>query len=263
MSQVNDKVVENYWNDRLTGEELKFYSAGYVLPAQYERVARYRFEREVDFLEKHFEFGGNYLDLGCGTGTFIQSWHDKFTLLVGLDFSAHLLRLAKRYNNQYNNVSLIQDNGLNFEVHTGQMSFHSIFVGGCLMYLNDSEAVRLLAAALTRLEAKGVLIFREPTAKSQFTDQDGAAVRRTIGDYKKLVELTGQPVAIERFENYAVYYAHLIMIYIRYFPFLKQRTHWFENKIVTFLFLFIPARIYLGLGLNSISFNFFVIRKRL
>jgi SAM-dependent methyltransferase len=260
--------INKYWNNDIGDKKIGSYSAGYILPVDLEDIALYRFNKELEFLNKYgrFNIDGNYLDLGCGTGNFIYEWRYKFKNLIGIDFSGPLIQMGKKRCSELRNVQFFEDNILNFEDHLDKdEKFDFIFIGGCLLYINDNDVRLLFERLFSRLSRSGVLIFREPTATKERVCENKnnyICIRRTIEEYKKLV-CFDENYETNHLPNYYTYYVFLIAKYIKAFPFLKNKIFLFNNRFVEFFLLYIPLILYSKISRNMIWYNFFIIKNRL
>jgi len=263
MGQINYSKAKEYWNSFDNKGEIGKYSSGYIIPFKFEKVAFYRFNKELNFLNKFGHFGGNYLDLGCGTGNFLFEWRDKYSKLIGIDFSENFVEIAKTQSLASKNISIFQDNALNFEKYVGNEKFNFIFLGGFFMYINDNDVSALLNNLFKRLNKGGVLIFREPTTTSKRIYKENIDIRRTIDEYKKLIIFDQGSYTMQCYQNYSVNYTHLICLYSKVFPFLINKTALFNNKVIEFIFLYLPLKLYTKIKRNMVLYHFFVITKNI
>jgi SAM-dependent methyltransferase len=215
----------------------------------------------LDFLNKFGKFGGDYLDLGCGAGNFIKAWHDKFDQLIGIDFSAQMVKLAQEQCRGLKNIEIFNDNVLNFEKYVKDKKFRFIFLGGCFMYLNDSDVTNLINRLFQKLADGGVLIFREPTATEKRICEKNIGIRRTIKEYTELIGLDKSGYALSCYQNYSVNYTHFIGLYLKLFPFLSNRIKVLNNLLVEWFFLYLPLKLYAKIKKNMVFYHFFVINK--
>jgi len=257
MNNIDYKETNQYWN-QLEQEKIGRYSAGYIIPLRYENVALYRFLKELKFLNKFGKFGGNYLDLGCGTGNFLFEWRDKFDNLIGIDFSSSFVDIAKKQNKNFKNIKIYKANVLDFESCIDDKKFKFIFVGGCFMYLKDEDVSMLISKLFKRLENGGVLIFREPTTTQKRIYEKNIGARRTIFEYKELIPLKED---VSYYQNYSTNYTFFILLYLKIFPFLKNKVSIFNNFLIEFFFLYLPLNIYKILKRNMGLYHFFIINK--
>ena len=264
MDKINYKKVSKYWNT----VESKFfnqYSLGHKIPS--EKVAIYRFKKELLFLNRKGVFKGNYLDLGCGTGNFLYEWRNKFNYLVGIDLSKTMNEFAKKKCKHIKNIKIYEDTIINFERYTNKInSFSFVFTGGCLMYLNDTDIVSLFQELYKKLEKGGIIICRESITRKKRIFENSknyTTIRRTVKEYKKLIplEVEKNRYEINFYQNCAYNYATIISFYWKIFPFLSNKIKIFENSIVEFLFLFIPLKIYGFIKRDMVLDYFFVIKK--
>ncbi len=261
MDKIDYKKTSEYWNQNLEQKGLGKFSSGYIIPVELESVALYRFNKELDFLNKFGKFGGNYLDLGCGAGNLLYEWHDNFDHLVGIDFSDSLIQIANKQNENYNNVKIYKDSVLNFEKYVSDKKFKFIFVGGCFMYLGDEDILDLITNMFQKLENGGVLIFREPTATKKRIYEKNIGIRRTIDEYKNLICLDKNGYILNYYQNYPVNYTHFIGLYLKIFPFLTNKIKFFNNILVEFIFLYLPLTLYSKIKNNMALYHFFILTK--
>lgn len=259
LNKVDYNKSKKYWNKDLEQRGVNKYSSGYVLSAKFEQVAKYRFNKELKFLNKFGKFGGNYLDLGCGAGNYIKEWHDKFVHLIGIDFSDKLVKIAKIQLKKFKNVEIFEDTVLNFEKYTKNKKFRFIFVGGCFMYLNDRDVSKLVNRLIKKLDKEGVLIFREPIVTHKRIYEKGIGIRRTVNEYKELVNRSERNFTIGCYQNYAVSYTQFMSLYFMKFPFLFNKERYFNYSIIELLFLYLPLKLHTKLKKNKILYYYFVI----
>jgi SAM-dependent methyltransferase len=256
---VDYKETSIYWNQKLNLEKVGRFASGFVMSAELENIAGYRFQKELKNLNKHGRFAGNYLELGCGTGNLLSLWHDRFDHLIGIDFSKPLVEIARKQCSEFKNVDIVEDNFLNFENYVKDKQFSLIFLGGCFMYLNDDDVSHLFENLFSELENGGILIFREPTASKERIYKENIGIRRTIDEYKDLISRNKNNYSLKIVQNDSVNYTHLIALYLRVLPFLSVR--FFENIITEFLFLYLPLKVYSSLKKNMVLYHFFIISK--
>lgn len=277
MDKIDYKKTNKYWNDTLKQKKIGRFPTGFVMPAELEDIAFYRFKKELVFLNRFGKFGpldspqqssgqatrdkGNYLELGCGTGNLLHEWRNKFDHLIGIDFSDSLIKIARKQCLNLKNVSIFKDNALNFEKYIGNKKFKFIFVGGCFMYLNDDDVLGLIGSLFQKLTNDGVLIFREPTAAKKRIYEKEIGIRRTIDEYKSLICPNKDSYMLKIYQNYSVNYTHLIALYLKLFPFLKNRISLFENPVAEFFLLYLPLKFYTKLKRNMVLYHFFVVSK--
>ncbi|MEW6171241.1 MAG: methyltransferase domain-containing protein [Candidatus Omnitrophota bacterium] len=259
--EINYQKANEYWNKNLSQGEVGRFASGFVMPAELEDLAFYRFKEELYFLEKHGVFEGNYMDIGCGAGNLLCEWHSRFSNLIGIDFSESLVKIGRKQCQGFKNVNIFEDNALNFKKYIKNQKLNFIFVGGCFMYLEDKDVSYLIKNLLLTLEENGVLIFREPTASKKRIYKEKVGVRRTIEEYKGLIGLNDGGYSLKIYQNNSVNYTQIIALYFELFPFLKNKVHFFENPIIEFFTLFLPLRAYSKLKRNMALYHFFVIER--
>jgi len=260
---IDYKKAQRYWSN-VENEYINQYSLGYKIPE--EKIAIYRFKKELSFLNSRGVFRGNYLDLGCGAGNFLYEWRNRFDNLIGIDFSEIMFRFAKDKCKSFKNVQIYKDDVINFQNYTNKVeNFSFIFIGGCLMYLNDADIVSLFQELSKKLTKEGAIIFRESIARKNriFENSENyTVIRRTVEEYKKLIPFEGDRYVINYYPNYAYNYAMIISFYWKTFPLVNNKITIFKNSIIEFLFLFIPLKIYTFIKGNMVLDYFFIIKKK-
>jgi len=108
----------------------------------HEAKARYRREM-VDALS--LRPGDIVLDVGCGPGLWSELIAEKVWptgRVVGLDLSAHLIRYARRRQNEsrYRDIMEFHE-GSFYDLPFPDNSFSAVFLGNCFSYVTDPERV--------------------------------------------------------------------------------------------------------------------------
>ena len=98
------------------------------------------------------------LDIGCGTGAFLDYFHDEFASGIGIDSSPEMINFAgknhKRKNIRY---MLRKDSPLPF----AKNSFDLVLSMGTLEYVNDQQ--KHIEEAVRVLRKNGILFLTTPT----------------------------------------------------------------------------------------------------
>lgn len=105
-----------------------------------------------------------YLDLGCGTGTILSNFTDRFHKLVGIDSDEELLKQAaeKMYPGEENKVELLAENILEINVFFREEQFSFIScLGNTLPHLTEMGQIPfLLKSVFECLEPGGIFVFQ-------------------------------------------------------------------------------------------------------
>lgn len=125
------------------------------------------------------------LDLGCGIGLWTKYFSKKFSKVTGIEGSPKLFHEASARCIAESNVNLVLNDVLLFKP---EEKYSVVFIGGLLMYLNESDVVDLLRLIVPFLDAGGIIICRETTLyKDEVVNNDGYhAVYRTVKTYKNI-----------------------------------------------------------------------------
>lgn len=111
--------------------------------------------------------GESLLDIGCGAGLFEIAFSHWAGNVYGTDYSEGMVRKARTYTDQYNNVFIQQGNIKHLPFKTG--SFDKVLVNSVIQYLDDTQEVNIAMGELTRVTKTGGLIFLSliPSARTK------------------------------------------------------------------------------------------------
>lgn len=159
------------------------------------------------------------LDLGCGTGRWMQALEAQVKAYVGLDFCEDFLAEARRA------ADALPDRG-RFRFDLADLSkglpatvaaqrFDVILISGVLIYLNDAD-VRSLLGQLAGLMSTGALLYvREPlgvdrrlTLKDHFSadlDASYSSVYRSLAEFRGMLADVAGAGALDLQESAALY----------------------------------------------------------
>lgn len=106
------------------------------------------------------------LDVGCGTGRWLDSLDDNFAYYHGIDISKGFISYAQNKFKYRNNIrfSVASVNNLSLEILEEKEKFTQLLCIGVLMYLNDEDLIRALQCINDMMDNNAKLIFREPIA---------------------------------------------------------------------------------------------------
>lgn len=104
------------------------------------------------------------LDIGCGTGTILLAFRNRFSTAIGLDLDEELLKIAeeKRVCLPGNNAAFINGNMLNLESLAVEKPFDAITcLGNTLPHLTGAnQANHFLSTVYQRLTNDGIFVFQ-------------------------------------------------------------------------------------------------------
>lgn len=209
MKDINYKDVKDFWDNRhkrrpVAGDLfLANLSENIPLQAFYKDLL----EKRLLFARLRLDKSMRVLDLGCGTGRMAVFFARYCGKVVGVDFSASLLKIAYKQvkDNFLYNVILLQQNVLDFYSDT---KFDLIFIGGVSSFLNDGDVKKLISKARKLLKEGGKLIIRESLCHRKRIDNIGKyshaleadynAIYRSIKDFKGIASMNGFTLEYEQ-----------------------------------------------------------------
>lgn len=140
------------------------------------------------------------LDIGCGMGRWAANLHDRIALYDGVDFTTSYVEASNQLFKDYPTIRFYQ--GLASEVDQQPLqaaSYDLIIVAGLLIYMNDSDVVKLVDIINKLLAKDGRLYIRESISvidqrltlkdfHSEELNADYNAIYRTSEDYEKIFD---------------------------------------------------------------------------
>jgi len=219
MKTINYKAVRQHWNNSFTGEFK--YGEGYKIDD--ENFALLRFKTEISSLKKILRRNKaekrSFLDVGCGNGKYSFYFSHSFNKVVGVDFSAASLRIAKHEavrRGLTNCVFYCSDlKKLNLKE-----KFDVIFVGGVLMYIKDEDLAQALQKLSQHLNEDGVIVLREPLfTKNQSLVRSGEyhVIYRSLQSMKEALRKESLQVTGEEL-NPGYMYGIIVDFYMKLLP---------------------------------------------
>lgn len=162
------KVAE-FWNQaRKKAEEDQ--QTGYLQDEWPAALGQHRLRGEwaqvERWLDEHQVPRGVCLDVGCGSGVWLERFASRFDRVHGIDLSSEMVASAQA------RLARLGIDNATVEVRGAvelppSLCYDLIFVGGVLMYLNDDVAAKMLAQLCRMLTPSGLLIFRESTSSPE------------------------------------------------------------------------------------------------
>jgi SAM-dependent methyltransferase len=170
-------------------------------------AGKFRFRAEsriVRRLTRNLDPNGVTLDLGCGIGHWAEQFAHDFSRVVAVEGSRKLYQALKERCATYPNVRPVLSNVLSFELDG---KYDLVFLGGLLMYLDESDAIALLQRLAPCLAPGGIILCRESTVRGETVTRNGdySVVYRSVPVYKDLFKRCGLIVRhVERNEPYVL-----------------------------------------------------------
>jgi len=121
---------------------------------------------EKDILLPKLKLGTNarILDVGCGTGRWLDCLSDNFEYYHGIDISKGFISYAQnKFNNRLNiNFSVNEINELDLKTLGVDKKFNLLLCMGVLIYINDCDLIKALKSINVMMSDFSQLVFREP-----------------------------------------------------------------------------------------------------
>ncbi|NOX99129.1 MAG: class I SAM-dependent methyltransferase [Verrucomicrobia bacterium] len=185
-------VVNRYWGEAETSILGPYMMDGFGFPAS---AGRFRFHSESKIVKRLIRRSsahrtGNVLDLGSGVGYWAEYFGQNFKKVVAVEASANLYEAMARRCSPYPGITPIHENVLSFEPKD---RFSIIFIGGLLMYLNESDLIALLRKMKSYLNPGGIILCRETTVQNGTVTREGdyQAIYRSVPTYHSLFSKCG------------------------------------------------------------------------
>jgi len=180
-------TVSRYWSKAKPSIMGPYMMDGFGFPAS---AGSYRFDAECEIVERlirstNINSDGAVLDLGSGVGFWAEYFAQRFGKVIALEASVPLFDAMVERCSQYSNATLLNDDVLGFEPED---RYSMIFLGGMLMYLNESDLIALLKRVTPFLEPGGIVLCRESTVRSGTLTRSGdyQVVYRSVQTYSSL-----------------------------------------------------------------------------
>jgi len=171
--------ARRFWQQRQTRATGAGFS-GYLLDESPDCIGRHRFEGEwaetLIWLRLWAVARGRCLDLGCGTGAWLQALAGEFGQADGWDY-APAMAAAARQRLALAGIKNATVRCGDIRSQKGRALYDFIFVGGVLMYTPDAELGPLLKALRRLLKPNGALLLRESTQQGSTWVREGLPLR--------------------------------------------------------------------------------------
>jgi SAM-dependent methyltransferase len=118
------------------------------------------------WLDEHAVPRGACLDVGCGSGVWLERLARRFDRVHGIDLSSEMVSSARAHLARCGipNATVEVQGALDLPA---EAQYDLIFVGGVLMYLNDDVVAEMLRKLRSMLTPAGLLILRESTSSPE------------------------------------------------------------------------------------------------
>lgn len=188
-------TVNRYWSKAKPSIMDPYMMDGFGFPAS---AGSYRFDAECEIVERlirstGINLDGAVLDLGSGVGFWAEYFAQRFGKVTAIEASLPLYKATQARCSQYANATLLNDDVLGFEP---EGLYSMIFLGGMLMYLNESDVISLLKRVTPHLEPGGIVLCRESTVRDGTLTRQGdyQVVYRSVQTYSSLFSKCGLSV---------------------------------------------------------------------
>lgn len=188
-------TVSHYWSKAKPSIMDPYMMDGFGFPAS---AGSYRFDAEREIVERLIRSAsinpdGAVLDLGSGVGVWAEYFAQRFGKVTAIEASVPLYRATVARCSQYANATLLNDDVLGFEPDN---LYSMIFLGGMLMYLNESDVISFLKRVTQFLEPGGIVLCRESTVRDDTLTRQGdyQVVYRSVQNYSSLFSKCGLSV---------------------------------------------------------------------
>jgi SAM-dependent methyltransferase len=185
-------TVSRYWSKAKPSIMGPYMMDGFGFPAS---AGSYRFDAECEIVERlirsaEIDFDGAVLDLGSGVGFWAEYFAQHFGKVIAIEASVPLYEAMVARCSRYANATLLNDDVMAFEPED---RYSMIFLGGMLMYLNESDVIKLLERVTHFLEPGGIVLCRESTVRSGTLTRQGdyQVVYRSVQTYSSLFSKCG------------------------------------------------------------------------
>ncbi len=180
-------TVSRYWSKAKPSIMDPYMMVGFGFPAS---AGSYRFDAECEIVERlirstSINSDGAVLDLGSGVGFWTEYFAQRFSKVTAIEASLPLYEATVARCSKYANATLLNDDVLGFKPDN---LYSMIFLGGMLMYLNESDVISLLERVAPFLEPGGIVLCRESTVRSGTLTRQGdyQVVYRSVQTYASL-----------------------------------------------------------------------------
>ena len=192
-ADIDYSKVSLYWNNTRPSILGPYMMDGFGFPLG---AGKFRFKAEtgiVKHLIQNLDRNGAVLDLGSGIGYWTEYFAQYFRKVISIESSKPLYEAIKSLCAHYPNVKAVHGDVKTFKPEN---TYELVFLGGMLMYLNESDVITLLRKITSSLGPQGVILCRETTVRHGVVTRSGEyqAVYRSIQVYKDIFRKSGLDV---------------------------------------------------------------------
>ncbi|MFC3150566.1 class I SAM-dependent methyltransferase [Litoribrevibacter euphylliae] len=196
---IDPAAVTRYFNSVQPSIMGPYMMDGFGFP---QTAGDYRFKEElkiVDQLLADLDSQHMALDLGSGVGFWAEAFAQRFTRVEAVEGSESLYQELLSRCSGLSNVQTHHADVLNYQPSE---PFDVAFLGGLLMYLNDTDVVSLLnnlrrtQSFRANVSGAGKVLCRESTVRGQSITKQGeySVIYRSVEHYQKLFQECGYHV---------------------------------------------------------------------
>ena len=204
MAEIDHTLVNQFWSEVTPSILGPYMMDGFGFPIA---AGDFRFRAEsriVRRLLREVDPQSTVLDLGSGIGYWAEEFAQKFSRVVAIESCSEIYQVLKERCAAYPNVHPVHGNVLSFEL---EGHYGLVFLGGLLMYLDESDVIELLQSLHPHLGSSGIILCRESTVRGKTVTQEGhyPVVYRSVPVYLDLFKRCGLAVRhVERNEAYVL-----------------------------------------------------------
>ncbi len=183
--QLDYLTVQAYWR-RATPSILGPYMMdGFGFPASAGRTRLRREQEAVARAVQGLPSSCSVLDLGSGVGFWTEYFASRFAHVTSVESSPVLYSALTDRCSQYPNVTTRNGDVLSFEP---QEKFGLVFLGGLLMYLNETDVRGLLEKLAPSLQSGALVLCRESTVRrgTKVLHGEYQVVYRCVETYRRI-----------------------------------------------------------------------------
>ncbi len=191
MREIDQASVKQYWVNVKPSILGPYMMDGFGFPVS---AGHFRFQGESDIVRSllgDIKQNSTILDLGSGAGHWAETFARHFARVIAVERSDTLYQALKKRCIAYPNIHAIHGDALAFKPNE---SYNVAFLGGLLMYLDESDILLLLKKLVTCLEPGGIILCRESTVQGNtLRNQDKAypVIYRSVPEYQHLFKQCG------------------------------------------------------------------------